>query len=241
LISILMVTNNFKFDSNLLEALKKDYKVYVAKEGWEAQDMMEHFQIDVFVVASDDHLEYNMENFFAHLESTRSPATPVILITRKPSDLVQHRADDKGWYLVRYPLDVEQFLNCVKNSAFIANLLDERSLILERSGGDRIFMLKDVFAIERGEGKSVFVHYIDPDDGRNLKERFIHKRSMADFLGDYKIEKQFAQAQQSWLINRSFVLEIDSVGYELHLKNGRIIPTSKNYINNFRRKSKEVD
>ena len=231
--SVLIVNNDRKFDSTLLKWLEQNYKIYFATDGWDALDIISEYHIDVPIVMSDDHHEAFIEEFFKELEATRSAAMPVILISANPNPPLQAKAHQKGWYLIKAPIEHQLFIDVINRTMIVADALNDKTLILEKNSHKYPYKVKNITRIQRSRDRCINVYSLNPATLVEEVKEFSFKSTLAQFPKQYNIEKYFKQAQQSWLVNASMVKEIRTVDMELVLFDGTVVPTSKKFIENF--------
>lgn len=231
--SILIIKNDYEFDPELLKRLEQDYRIHFSKDAWDALDIISENYIDIFAIISNDHHEASIEDFFRELEATRSDATPIILISEKPSKDLQSKAHQKGWYLIGYPINHQHFISAIKRSTIIANALDDRIIILEKRGHKYPYKIRNISRIQRTKNRYIKVYSRNAITLVEEEEEFFYEHPLYEFPKHYDIEGQIKQAQQSWLVNVSEIKEIRITDTELVLHSGVVVPTSKNYIKNF--------
>ena len=231
--SLLIIENNYKIDPKLQKLLEKVYRTYIVKDPWDGLNIIGEHHIDMFAVMSDDHRERFTEDFFRELEATRSDAISIILISETPTIAIQSKANEKGWYLIKYPIDHQQLINALKRAMIVANALNDRVIVFYKGGHRYPYQLKHITRIQRSRNRSVKVYSQNPDKPVEEVEEFFFKYPLSEFSKYYDVERYIKQAHQSWLVNTSAVREVRAPDLELVLSNGRVVPTSKNYIENF--------
>ena len=235
--SILFVKNNYEIDSELLKRLEKDYKTYVAIDTWAGLDIISEQHIDTFIFMSDNHIEKSTQNFLKELYTERSQLTPIIFVSEKPDKALQSKINkSNSWYFTPYPIHHEDFIEIVKNSMVMATLLDDKSIILKKSGHEYHYNIRDISRIQRSKDKHIKVYSRNAETGIKNTEEFFYNYPLHKFSKHHNIEKQIKQAHQSWLVNASKVKEIRVADTELVLTDGTVVPTSRKYINNFRKR-----
>jgi len=235
--SILFVKNNYEIDSELLKQLEKDYRIYVAIDTWDGLDIISDHHIDTFIFMSDNHIEKSVQNFLKELYMERSQLTPIIFISEKPSEILQLKINkSSSWCFTPYPIHHKDFIEIIKSSMKMATFLNDRTIALKKSGHEYHYSVRNISRVQRSRDRYVKVYSRDSETDIEDVEEFFYDHPLHKFSKHHDIEKQIKQAHQSWLVNASKVKEIRVADTELVLTDGTVVPTSRKYINNFRKR-----
>jgi len=231
---ILFIRNNYEIDSKLLELLKKDYKVSIVGDADDAQVIIREKYIDVFVIASDNHIEENTWKFFKELHKNRSEMTPIIFISKQePNQILNSNLYVYNWYFMPCPIDHSLFSTLMERVMITARTLNDKSIVLMRNRIYHPFKVVDVSRINRSKPRHITLYSDNPQKGKEDEEEFFYRGPLSDFPKKYGVEMFFKQASQSWIVNVNYVKEINPTDMIITLKNGIEIPTSENYIHHF--------
>ena len=232
--SILIITNNYEIDPELLELLEKEYRIHIASDTWDGLNIIDEHHIDTFAIMSNDYIEKSIMDLLIELAASRSIATPVIFISENPRETLQSKVNKSGsWYLIEYPLNHGDFMTMIRNTMIIANALNDRSITIRKKRIPYTYKVRNISRIKRTKDRYIKIYSRNPITLIEEEEEFFYEFPLPEFLKEYGIEKEIKQAQQSWLVNASEIKEVRKADMELVLANGIVIPTSKKYINNF--------
>jgi len=232
--SILIIKNSYEIDPKLLELLEAEHQVYIESETWGGLDVIDEHHIDVFVVMSDDHVELSIWEFLKAAREGRSRFTPIIFISKQQNDVLQSEINKRGsWYFLLFPVNQEDFLTIVEDSMEMVGMLDEKTIILEKSGHAYPYKVKDISRVERTPKRRIKIYSQKPGTNEEEEEEFFFDEPLEEFIKIHGIGTQIKKAYQSFLVNASHVKEVRKVDKELVLRNGVVVPTSKKFIDNF--------
>lgn len=234
--SILIVQNDYKINLELLELLEKEYHIYVAEDVWEGLNLIEEHYIDTFVMMLDRHIGEEIKRFLKELWKNRSKHTPIVFIAEKPSEeLHLHLYKNSSWYFTEYPINYEDFISIIAHSMELADILNDKGIVLKSNRHLYLYKVKNISRIERSKNRYINIYSHNPTMLTEEVQTFYYPGTLQKFLKEYDVEKQIKQAHQSWLVNISDIKEVRITDLELVLMNGTIIPTSKKFIHNFRK------
>ena len=234
--SILFIKNNYEIDPELLKQLEKDYKTYIVIDTWEGLDIISDHHIDTFIFMSDNHIEKSTHEFLDELHKERTKFTPIIFISKQPNDdLHKNLYENSSWNFISYPINHEKFIRMIKNSMAMADFLDDRIIVLEKSGHEYRYNIRNISRIQRSRDRHIKIYSRNSETGIEDAEEFFYDHPLHKFPKHHGIQKQIKQAYQSWLVNTSNVKEVRITDTELVLNNGVVVPTSRKYITNFRK------
>ena len=209
------------------------YKVYLAKDAWEGLDIIDENYIDIFAIVSNDHIEKSTWDFLNELHKEREKITPIIFVSEKPSEDLNANIYKYGWYFIPHPIDHTDFMTLTKRVMKVANGLDDKVIELKKNRHYYTYKVKNITRIQRTRAKHIKVFSRDDVTHAEEEEEFFYEFPLHRFIEDHDIEKYMKQAQQSWLVNASEVKIVNPTDMELVLRNKAVVPTSKNYIDNF--------
>ena len=235
--SVLLIKNNYSVDEELLEQLREKYKIHLANDAWDGLNVIDENNIDVFVIFSGNHTEPSTKDFIKGLHQEGFDVVPIIFISEKQSEELLADMNKMGyWYFISYPVDYKDFKTVLKRAMNIAEAFDKKSIMLKKQRHLYTYKVRDISRIQRSsKNRHIIVYSRDPITGIEKKEEFFFEYPLHYFIKRHGLEKYIKQAQKGWLVHASEVVKIKTDDMELVLRCGTVIPTSKKYIDNFKK------
>jgi len=228
---ILLIQNRLKIHFVIRELLEKNYQVHTAIDAEQASTVIDKNYFDMLIIFLDDHIDESTWFLIDELHAEQSVFTPIIFVVNEESEALKETLmHNRRWSAIPFTMIPKHFMTVVASTMQIAqDIFVDKSFMLKRKGHRYLYKAKDILLIRRGKGRNLQLYL--REDGK--VEEFYSKHSLETFAQHYGIEKFLKQASQSWLVNIDEIVFIDTIEWEITLKNGTKIPTSRNYIDNF--------
>jgi len=237
MIRILIITeDNYKVDPELLGSIEKNHETYIA-DSCTGLDAMDEQYFDVAIIMADDLEKASIKELVSEFLKERSLLTPIVYASaNRDEELIENLSLNSGRYFLQYPIDPEKSKKVMNDALLVVDILDDKEITLEKDGHGYPYKAKNIFAVELVKPRWIKVYGRDQINNTEGAREFFYDGAFRDFPIEYGIEKFLIQARQNWLVSPFYIKEVKISDKELVLRDGRVIPSSKENIKKFRKK-----
>jgi len=237
--SLLIINDSYELSCEWLAVLRQQYRLHFVKNTWDAQNMIEKHSIDVLIMMSKQPLQPAFEKFLAAIDYEYGIKMPVIFVSDQLTKALSLHLLKKGnWYFSMFPPDDKEFLRMLAEAMKITQITRTKVIILERRGSVYPYQVNRITRIGRSKLRHIKIYSFNEQTGKEETQELSYNFPLATFLVNHGLETYFWQVQQSWLVNKAHIKEINSADQEIILTNGVVVPSSKQYIEEVKEKLK---
>jgi len=228
MLNILIVANHQTADLDWVQHLKKDHVIHQVNQTCEATTLNHVINFDLFISVSKTQIDKSTWDLIDEVYSGRSRMTPFIFITEQRNEKrTPHESNRTSWFFLTSPIKMDE-LNFVMDEALT---LIESTNIQTFQVEDKTYQVRDVACIKRYEKRYLILYSHDPDDPTiENEDMYPYRAPFKRFFEERMIEEYFVQVRENWFVNRAYIKEIRHGDREVLLKNGMVIPASKEHL-----------
>ncbi|MCL2558963.1 MAG: LytTR family transcriptional regulator DNA-binding domain-containing protein [Turicibacter sp.] len=238
--SILIVTNDYIVEPEVLELLAKDYHVLVASDEVDEFDIIDKTHIDVFMIMSEKHINDATWDLFCELDRRGRELTPVIFVSETLDEELNARILQTGYqYFTHFPFDHDELIGILKNAMLLASKFYEKVVILEKNRIEFHHPVKRITHIKKIEKRWVRIFYLEGNEEKS--DDYPYDAPLGDFPKRHGVEHHLKQAHQSWLVNPAYIKAASRVDTEITLETGSKVPIGGKFLSDFTKKKKKKE
>jgi len=235
---ILYITGGQNTEEEHLQLLGNQWDLKVVANEKAGYKLLKSGYFDALIARADHPLNPVIQRFIDSFQKNRPVLAPIIFISENASHQLRLEIIEKHGFaeLISDPIDLDDFKVALARIEAPVSIARSRIIqIIDVEGDPQTYNIEDIYSVQKFDRR-----YIKIYGACNTAKVFPFDFPITEFITEYKLEIHLKQAHQSWLVNVANVKRTDPTKMWLVMKNGTVVSTTRNHVDNFRDKEKRT-